>query len=356
MMRDYFKTGTFGGSDYGDLTEGQAVEMISEKLPYSMQLLVYNRFAKSFKVNKNSGLTVMWMRLEKLNAATTPLQEWKIPNYDKPQETVIQGDVYYYGSWIPFSHLTENHYNSDWVKDKVKLQSDQYMLTVDTILGAKTKGGTQVGFARSTGTAAEGSINATITGALGLTSTTPGGDNRFLNMAISVLEGNDAPKLTSLIAPHINQTTQGIRESYFAVAHTNLRQDIEALDGFLPVEQYAKPGEAVKGEVGAAGGVRFICSTNAVVTQNVGATTTNFLRGTGKNDVYDVTIFAEDAFGALQVSGLGGFKPIIVLPKAGPGQPLGQQGSVGWKAPYGCALLDDERMYRVRCAASSHAI
>jgi N4-gp56 family major capsid protein len=44
---------------------------------------------------------------------------------------------------------------------------------------------------------------------------------------------------------------------------------------------------------------------------------------------------------------------MVVNPKPAPGDPLGQRGSVGWKAWTGCVILNDAWMARLEVAATA---
>ena len=69
--------------------------------------------------------------------------------------------------------------------------------------------------------------------------------------------------------------------------------------------------------------------------------------------MYPVLIFARDAFGIVPLKGKDSLTPMVVNPKAAPGDPLGQRGTVGWKAMTTCLILQDSWMYRLEVAATA---
>ena len=137
--------------------------------------------------------------------------------------------------------------------------------------------------------------------------------------------------------------------------HPDLRQDIQALPGFVPVEKYSEQGDAIEGEIGSVEGVRFITTTQAVPFKDAGDTNgvANCVSTGGTNaDVYPVIILAEDAIGCATLGGMDSLRSKVVMPKPGPGDPLGQRGTVAWDTFYSCIILQDLWMYRLEVACT----
>ena len=151
---------------------------------------------------------------------------------------------------------------------------------------------------------------------------------KFLDQAIRTLERNDARKITEQLDASTGQSTSPIRASYVAICHTDLRQDLEQVPGYVPVEKYADQSDILDGEMGSARGIRFIGTTQATPfkdagdTQNVG---TQVSTGNSKSDVYPIIIMAQDAFGCATLGGKDSLTSTVVAPKPGPGDPLGQR-------------------------------
>ena len=110
----------------------------------------------------------------------------------------------------------------------------------------------------------------------------------------------------------VGVSTEPIRASYIAITHPDLRQDVQALPGFVPVEKYSDQSDVIDGEIGGVEGVRFITTTQAVPFKDAGDTNgvANCVSTGGTNaDVYPVLIFAEDSIGCATLGGFG-FTPI----------------------------------------------
>ena len=69
--------------------------------------------------------------------------------------------------------------------------------------------------------------------------------------------------------------------------------------------------------------------------------------------MYPVIIFGRDAYGIVPLKGKSAMTPMVVSPKAAPGDPLGQRGTVGWKLWTGTVILQDAFMARLEVGCSS---
>ena len=63
-------------------------------------------------------------------------------------------------------------------------------------------------------------------------------------------------------------------------------------------------------------------------------------------------IFAQDAIGCATLGGMDSLRSKVVMPKPGPGDPLGQRGTVAWDTFYSCIILQDLWMYRLEVVAT----
>ena len=230
-------------------------------------------------------------------------------------------------------------------------QAQQAGETLDFISYKEFRAGSQVGYARSTGSTGRSDVNYTIANknaAAGTAATT------LLDRAIRVLENNDATKLKEQLDATDGVSTSPIRESFVAIGHVDLRQDLEALPGYVPVEQYADQGDVMDGEVGAARGIRFILTTQAMPFKGAGAAVgSTGLKATGGNiDVYPLVIMAADFGGCATLGGKDSLRSTVVAPKPGPGDPLGQRGTISWQTMFSCVILQDLYLYRIEVGAT----
>ena len=152
-----------------------------------------------------------------------------------------------------------------------------------------------------------------------------------------------------------NFSTEPVRPGYIAVGHTDLQRDLEEMDGYIPVENYASYAPVSEYEVGSAYGVRFILTPHFQADAGVGSSTLNGMRNTNSAvDVYTLVIFGSDSYASVALKGMNAASVSGTAPKMGtPGDELGQRGSLQWKMWHANTILNDDWIANVRCAATS---
>jgi len=185
-----------------------------------------------------------------------------------------------------------------------------------------------------------------------------------LDRAIRHLEGLDAEKLTEMLAATPDVSTQPLRPSYVAICHPILRYDLEALNGFVPVEQYANSSQAMDFEIGSYKGVRFLVTTQAVAfdrdgdnSLGAGAAGTSLVEDASGSyaEVYPIVIFAKDAVGTATIGGMDSIVPKVVRPTPSGTDPLGQRGTVGYTFMHGQLILNEDWIITIETGVSTLA-
>ena len=92
-----------------------------------------------------------------------------------------------------------------------------------------------------------------------------------IKFTVNSLNRNSAMRFTPAGFGSTNVGTSPIRQSYYGICHVDVEEDIRALSGFIPVEQYGGYTETEPGEFGAVGGVRW-CSTEIAPIISDGST------------------------------------------------------------------------------------
>jgi len=344
-------TGLLTGSSYGDLSKHDAYTIQKRMLPIAKRLLTFSKFAQRETKPQKEGLEIRHRRYERFPIVDTPIAEGVTPNFVNLQHTTIKHNLQQYGSYVNTTDIMLAASHDPLVQVITERQAQQAGETLDFISYKEFRAGSQVGYARSTGSTGRSDVNYTIANknaAAGTAATT------LLDRAIRVLENNDATKLKEQLDATDGVSTSPIRESFVAIGHVDLRQDLEALPGYVPVEQYADQGDVMEGEVGAARGVRFILTTQAMPFKGAGAAVgATGLKATGGNiDVYPLVIMAADFGGCATLGGKDSLRSTVVAPKPGPGDPLGQRGTVSWQTMYSCVILQDLYLYRIEVGAT----
>jgi N4-gp56 family major capsid protein len=187
--------------------------------------------------------------------------------------------------------------------------------------------------------------------------------------AVNLLQRKSAMKFMPFGYGSTNIGTSPVRESFYGISHPDVEEDIRALSGFIPVEQYGGYTETMPFEYGAVGGVRW-CSTEIIpISTSAGTTTSDgTIRGASNvlNDVYSTYIYGKEAVGSV---GLGTGhttnsyemydpkKPtaveLIYKPMGTVGTDLyNEVASLAWKAWFAGAVLNSTWGVKIRSGAS----
>ncbi len=355
-MAAYGGTGTISGSSYGDLSKNDAFTIQKKMLPIAKRLLTFAKFAQKETKPQKQGLEIRHRRYERFPIVDTPIAEGVTPDFSSLEHTTLMHTLKQYGSYVNTTDVQLAAAADPVLKIISERQATQAGETIDFLSYKVFRAGTQVKYV-GTSASARSDVDFHI-GNKAPSLGSPGANTPTLGAiqtAIRALENNDAGKLKAKLKASVGVATEPIRESYVAICHPDLRQDIQALPGFVSVENYSSQGDAIEGEIGGVEGVRFITTTQAVPFKDAGDTNgvANCVSTSGTNaDVYPVLIFAEDAIGCATLGGMDSLRSKVVMPKPGPGDPLGQRGTVAWDTFYSCIILQDLWMYRLEVACT----
>jgi N4-gp56 family major capsid protein len=350
-MAAYGGTGSISGSSYGDLSKNDAFTIQKKMLPIAKRLLTFAKFAQKETKPQKQGLEIRHRRYERFPVVDTPIAEGITPDFSSLEHTTLMHTLKQYGSYVNTTDVQLAAAADPVLKIISERQATQAGETIDFLSYKVFRAGTQVKYVGTTNVART-DVDFTI-GNIAPTLGNPSAGTRTLSAlqtAIRVLENNDAQKLKSKLKASVGVSTEPIRESYIAICHPDLRQDIQALPDFVAVEKYSDQGDAIEGEIGGVEGVRFITTTQATPFKDAGDTNgvANCVSTGGvNNDVYPVLIIGEDAIGCATLGGMDSLRSKVVMPKPGPGDPLGQRGTVAWDTFYSCIILQDLNMYRL---------
>lgn len=348
--------GTLTGSSYGDLSRGDAFKIQKKMLPIAKRLLTFGKFAQKEVKAQGEGLEIRHRRYERLPIADQAIAEGVTPDFDNLEQVTIRHTLEQFGSYVNVTDVMMAAATDPMVQIITERQAQQAGETVDFLSYKVARAGSQVGYCRSAGTTGRTDVDLTISGMT--TSSSGTATTKFLDQAIRTLERNDAQKLKSQLDASDGVSTSPIRESYIAICHTDLRQDLETIPGYVSVEKYADQSDILDGEMGSARGIRFIGTTQAVPFKDAGDSanaSSQLSAGSSNSDVYPVIIMAQDAFGCATLGGKDSLTSKVVSPKPSPGDPLGQRGHISWSTWYSCTVLQNLWMYRLECAVTKFA-
>lgn len=278
-------------------------------------LFLYNDAMKK-KLPKNQGRTVNWRKFNSLPAVTVPLTEGKTPDGQDLDVTQIEAILKQYGDYVVTSDMLQLTGIDPVVTEASELCGEQAALSVELALAEKLFGGTNVMFAG-------------------------GKSARTALAAGDVITGSDIKKLRrQLKKKNARKFSDGY---YHAIVDPDMVYDLTNDENWKDVAKYATPENMLKGEIGKMHGFRF-----------VEATAFEPVAGSSSLEVHRGLFYGKNSYGAVDLEKGGGKPDIIVkqLGSAGTDDPLNQRGSVGWKLPFTCEILQPDALISYECAVT----
>ena len=342
---------TTSGNLYGDLSTEDALTIQSKMLPVAKKNLTFARFAQKDTKGRNDGNVMRHRRYKKFPLNDTPLGEGVTPDFDQLESEVISTTIRQYGRYVPVTDLMEILGQDPYVSIITERQAQQAAEVIDLLCYKTFRNPANTIYAGGAAITSRAAVNGVVSTA-------------DLDRAIRHLGGLDAEKLTEMLAATPDVSTQPLRPSYVAICHPILRYDLEALTGFVPVEQYANSSQAMDYEIGSYKGVRFLVTTQAVAfdrdgdnSLGAGAAGTSLVEdATGSYaEVYPIVIFAKDAVGTATIGGMDSIVPKVVRPTPSGTDPLGQRGTVGYTFMHGQLILNEDWIITIESGVSALA-
>lgn len=328
--------------DIGYRSTGKVKKRLLKRGNYK---LVAGKFGQPFTQPKHATLTAKWRRYHNFPTAEAPLSEGVTPPGRKLAKTDVTATMQQYGDWAELTDVVFDAHEDDVPKETVNLCGDQMGETIEVVTIATLKSGSNVFYANNAGS--RSAVNSPCLA----------GDFKRIERSLAK---NKAERITSMIKASQNISTEPIDPAFIAMGHTDLKADIEAMDGFVPVKNYGDSSRTVhQTEVGSLGAFRF-CLTPLFEPWTASGTagTTYLANGdipssSTSADVYPIIVVAKDSYGVVRMQGLNAVKPAVRYPKPAPGDELGQRGFVSWKMYYASVILNSSWSARYEVAATA---
>lgn len=345
---------------YGDISPRTAAYVVRQLLDRAAPILLTEKFGQSRPIPTNSTKSAKWRRYFLSGAtgsagngsgafyvplATTPLVEGVTPAGNKLANVDYSVTLNQYGDYITITDVVMDTHEDRVLQEAVDILGEQAAYTLETIRFNVLKAGTNL-FRLGAAGALVANRNQ-VAGPITL------GVQRSITTA---LNRQNARRFTTVVASTPNYRTEPVEAAYVALVHPDLETDIRNMAGFIPTKLYGSttPWES---EIGSVEGVRYLSSTIFTPWADTGAATsggTTYRSTTGTYwDVYPIIYLARDAFGIVPLKGKDSITPMVVNPKPAPGDPLGQRGTVGWKAWQAAVILQDAFLLRAEVCATS---
>ena len=334
----------------GDISQRTAGHIAKQLLERAQPLILLGRFGQCKPLPKNETKKMKFRGYDHLPNQPKPLTEGVTPAASQPTYHDIEADIVQYGDWVELTDVLTDTHEDPLIPEFSDILGEQSAIMIERVNAGILTAGTNVHFCGETG-------GAPATGRTGV--------NLPLTLSLQrrVIRGlkrQEAQRITSVVSASPNFNTSPIAPSFIAICHTDLEPDIREMPGFVPFEKYGSYAP-LDGEIGSVEGVRYLCTTVLGPWENAGAVPlaskpVEHISGSCA-DVYPILYLGKNAYGTIPFAkaknGASPVTPMVLNPNTPRGgDPLGQRGSIGWKAMHTAVILYQFWMARAEVAVS----
>lgn len=314
---------TTGVNTTGTLTANMMTYYDKKLLTRLESVLVAYKFGTKKIVPVHSGKNIVWTIYTNLAAATNALTSGTTPTGTALTSSNVSGTVAGYGAFTYITDFLNTTAIDPVIDSAAPIFGYQAALTVDTlILNALSAGTAQLANAKS---------------AVSDLATSDTLDAAEIRLAVRTLEGVGA-------MPH--SLTPGF---FPLLVHPSTKYDLisdTSTGGWLDVRKYTESNQRdiEMNKIGDIYGAKAFMTQNLRTVSSVALTYNNLL-------------LSDESFGVVDVTGLpGGGKPKICIVQPNTPSiydPLGQQGTIGWKLYFLVRLFAANRVIVIKTGATS---
>lgn len=315
-------------------------------LEEAIPLLTFRKFGQKRFLPKNQGKTIRFTRWGRFAAATTPLVDGITPAGKRLTQSDVTATLAQYGDYVLITDQVVMTAIDSYLSEAVRILGNQQGETVDRLAANMMLTGSNAVYADSVTPGTAATSRDEVAGKI---------TNSMLKKAVQTLQVSMAREIREQVNATVKYGTSPIRKAYIGICHVYSMQDIEDLNGFIPVRKYANQADVMEGEFGEVNGVRFIATTQAPELLGSGANGTGIRETANAADIYPTFIFGRDAYGEVPLSN-NSSAIIIKAPKpnddTNTNDPLNQRSTVGWKTMTTFKILNDLWLVRLEHAVS----
>ena len=191
----------------------------------------------------------------------------------------------------------------------------------------------------------------------------PAGPAEF-RAAVRSLRANHGRPITKVVKSDVRYGTQACEPSFVAVCHSDMEGTLRKTLGanFTPVADYGSSMTPLQGEFGNFENVRFLTST--LVGKRIGTvgypTVANSANLQSDNtthaNLYDILVFAADAWAGVALKGEYAVTPSMVRAVASDSDPLAQRSKAGFKTMQAVKVLQTAHIKKIVSGAYKDAL
>lgn len=339
---------------YGDISPRTAAYVMKDLLTRAMPYMVIEKFGQAYPIPQNNTKTAKFRRYFLQGAtgsagsgnpaqayfvplALTPLVEGVTPAGNRLASVDYTVQLNQYGDYVTITDVVQDTHEDPVLREATTIMAEQAGMTIETIRYNILKAGTNVFYANG---GARNAVNTPMVLAL------------QRQVTSSILRQN-GKMITSVVKSTPDYRTEPVEAAFIALGHPDIETDVRSMTGFIPTKQYGTT-TPYENEIGAVERVRYLTSTIFAPFADAGGAKGTMRSTSGTSaDVYPILVVARDAYGIVPLKGKDSLTPMVVNPKPASGDPLGQRGTVGWKAWQSAVILQDAFMVRVEVAATA---
>ena len=345
---------------YGDITPRTAAYAMKDMLKRGMPYLLIEKFGDSKELPSNSTKVAKFRRYFLSGStgaagngggnwyiplATTPLVEGVTPAGKALANHDVTVTMEQFGDFTSITDVIQDTHEDPVLAQCTEILGEQAAQTIETVRFNVLKAGTNAMYVGALGAAVAG--RNLVAGPV---------SRPVQRRATTALQRQQAKPLTSVLRSTPSYGTQSVMPAYIALVHPDLESDIRDMAGFKSASDYGSV-TPFENEIGSVEHVRYLASTIFTPWADAGSTVAaapGYRSTSGvNNDVYPILYIARNAYGIVPLKGKSAITPMVVNPKPAPGDPLGQRGTVGWKAYSATVILNDAWLIRCEVLASA---
>jgi len=322
--------------DISNRTAGYAVAKFLERVSPT---IVLGQVFDGKPLPKNSTNVIRLRRSVPVAALTVALSAGITPASQGYAVQDVSATLQQWGGFMELTDVIADTHEDPILSEMMEVLGEQAGATMEAVRYGIARAGTQVVFANGASRAA---VNTPIS-------------RTKMRAAVRLLRRNKAPMVTKVMASSVEYLTRSVEAGFICFAHSDAESDIRDMSGFISCADYGSRSQICPEEIGAVENVRFILSSDLNPFFDAGgAASTTMVTTTGtSSDVYPYLIVGQHALADVPFKGRMAVTPTVLntnTPRGG--DPLGQRGSVGWKAYYAALRLNEQWMVRLECAVT----
>lgn len=319
----YLSTGLNGGLTQ---TAGLAIQLKTTYnrtlLENARDVLVHDKFGRKYTIPKRGGLTMEFRKANVLPTHSTAMQEGIIPTEDTFGYTSLTVTINQYGAFVKGTDIVTQVTLDPLLDNITEEQGVQAGLTIEEITRDTLNTGTNVQYANSRA-------------------------NRAAITATDYLTSAELVKARRTMA--VNKVKPVTGQYFGAITHPFISADLMQDAAIVTAMNAGTNGgdKLFEGQLMKYMGIVFTESTMA----KWWATGTGSGPTLAATNIYSTLLFGKNAYGTVELSGMGMETIFHDVGSSGAADPLNQFWTKGWKCSYAVVILQQSYMLRIESAA-----